>query len=380
MDTQVRLSTGQDLAAIVRDAQASAMCSLAAAVIVLYDCGEFMSYGPVGGDIEDLIVVTMNREMELVWRKRWSLIKAIYLFYRYFGLFCVLSVSLSTELSDTLYVLFHLDSLPGSNASMDCAAVSIFWIRWEASCYTTLTFISEAVLILWIWVAYNRSQRLLVFLSATYVIQVISVVAIIIQSFLPLDVQARAVPRFALCAVTQVGSTIEFLWIPILGFDSILLVLFTYKGLHIYCSRSQRERFGVMYMVYKHTLPTFLAIVSSYLVCAIMWLTSSPGLKQIPESFALCFSVINCTRLLLNIRRAYYIGNESARPSPRSTFTEGARTHLPISRNRRESSSFDLDRNDEIVVSVCVEVTRTCEEFGSGDWEYEMTEMRSATI
>ena len=33
-----------------------------------------------------------------------------------------------------------------------------------------------------------------------------------------------------------------------------------------------------------------------------------PGLAQIPVGFALSLSITNCTRLLLNIRRAYYIG------------------------------------------------------------------------
>lgn len=33
-----------------------------------------------------------------------------------------------------------------------------------------------------------------------------------------------------------------------------------------------------------------------------------PGLSQIPVGFALSLSISNCTRLLLNIRRAYYIG------------------------------------------------------------------------
>lgn len=43
-------------------------------------------------------------------------------------------------------------------------------------------------------------------------------------------------------------------------------------------------------------------------------------------------------------------------------------------------SELDLDHGGEIAVAVHIEVTRTCEEFGANDWEYEMSEMRSATI
>ena len=76
-------------------------------------------------------------------------------------------------------------------------------------------------------------------------------------------------------------------------------------------------------------------IFASYLACAIIWLTSTVrffslhiavqltltlpshahmfprtqmGLYQAPVGFALALSITNCTRLLLNIRRAYYSG------------------------------------------------------------------------
>lgn len=67
-------------------------------------------------------------------------------------------------------------------------------------------------------------------------------------------------------------------------------------------------------------------IFASYLLCAVIWTAaevslrlfakqfvnltchaSKPGLAQIPVGFALSLSITNCTRLLLNIRRAYYI-------------------------------------------------------------------------
>ena len=133
------------------------------------------------------------------------------------------------------------------------------------------------MLIVWIWVAYNRNRKLLISLSVIYAVQVVSVITILIQSLYNLQgenfahhsgtakliaslaVKSQTVAKFALCRVTQIGHTLKFLWVPILGFDFILLALFTYKGFHVYWSRTKRERFGVMYMVYKHTIPTFLA-------------------------------------------------------------------------------------------------------------------------
>ena len=78
----------------------------------------------------------------------------------------------------------------------------------------------------------------------------------------PLTVHAASVVGFAICRpdeISEASSDFKLLWIPILVCDTILLTMFIYKGLYVYWSRSHRERFGVMYMVYKHTLPNFLA-------------------------------------------------------------------------------------------------------------------------
>lgn len=103
-------------------------------------------------------------------------------------------------------------------------------------------------------------------------------------------------------------------------------------------------------------------------------------------SFVLAFSTINCTRLLLNIRRAYYIGSDNVvtGPTPQSSVAvaAGSRLQAPVSfaRRCRQEDSLDLDRYGEIEVAVCVEVTRTFDDGDAGDLQYEMTDMMSSAV
>ena len=92
-------------------------------------------------------------------------------------------------------------------------------------------------------------------------------------------------------------------------------------------------------------------------------------------SFALAFSITNCTRLLLNIRRAYYLGNESTQATQQSTFATTDGMHMPprFTRGGRQEDSLDLERCEEIEVSVRVEVTRVVE-------DYELADLTSASL
>ena len=103
-------------------------------------------------------------------------------------------------------------------------------------------------------------------------------------------------------------------------------------------------------------------------------------------SFTLAFSITNCTRLLINIRRAYYNGNEgtTAGLTPQSSITVGSRLQAApsLARRGRHDDSFDMDYNThgEIAVEVRVEVTRTFDDGDMDDLQYEMEDMTRAVV
>ncbi|KAI1791263.1 hypothetical protein LXA43DRAFT_1141413 [Ganoderma leucocontextum] len=264
-----------ELIVSVRDIRLTQLVSFVTATIVVYD-----------------YLVCIEREVELIWKKRWSVIKLAFLWHRYFGLLCPLCGL------DELLFLTH-----------SCS----FWFYWETWGYCGVLFTSEAVLLLWIYVVYNKNKWILALMGICYIGEVASVVTILTISFSGFQVSAfHANPDINYCVLSHIGRPFPLLWVPILAYDSLLLLLFLYRG----CAgaspnsswRWAYKYDGLLDMIYRHSLLNFLAIFASYLACAIIWLIFSPGLYQAPVGFALALSITNCTRLLLNIRRAYYSG------------------------------------------------------------------------
>ncbi|EIW63173.1 uncharacterized protein TRAVEDRAFT_43481 [Trametes versicolor FP-101664 SS1] len=238
--------------------------------------------------------VCIEREVELIWKKRWSVIKFAFLWHRYFGLLCVILQVYGQQPMEPLL-------------QVACS----FWFYWETWGYCAVLFTSEAVLLLWIYVVYNKNRWVLAVMGACYVAEVASVLTILAISFENFEASALHFLGVEYCVMGDFPTTFRLLWVPILAYDTLLLLLFLYRGCRstLGCNRKHSySHDSLLDMVYRHSLLNFLAIFGTYLACAAIWLTSPLGLYQIPVGFALALSITNCTRLLLNIRRAYYSG------------------------------------------------------------------------
>ncbi|KAH9894953.1 hypothetical protein C8Q73DRAFT_644908 [Cubamyces lactineus] len=272
-----------DLVVSVRDIRYTQLVSFVTATIVIYD-----------------YIVCIEREVELIWKKRWSVIKFAFLWHRYFGLLCVILQVYGQHRIDVPY-----------SPLWACS----FWFYWETWGYCAVLFTSEAVLLLWIHVVYNKNRVILLVMSAFYAVEVASVLTILTFSFENFEAHVSGfLGDVEYCIMEQPPKIFQMLWIPILAYDTLLLLLFLWRGCRptLCCSRKFSDHDSLLDMVYRHSLLNFLAIFGTYLSCAAIWLSSSISLYQIPVSFALALSITNCTRLLLNIRRAYYTGTSDS--------------------------------------------------------------------
>ncbi|KAI0072714.1 hypothetical protein K474DRAFT_1667485 [Panus rudis PR-1116 ss-1] len=254
----------------VRDVYLSRLSSFVVVTLVIYD-----------------YIVTLDREVELIWRQRWSLIKAVYLWHRYFGIICV---------------VFQVIAFTYNKINDDFCS---FWIRWEVWGYPAVVFSTELVLILWIWIVWNRQKTILVSLLGGFFLEITAVIVILVYTMRNFTASSHVLPHVTYCFVTKASPAFRFVWLPILVFDSMLLSLFLFHGLRVRGMHIRRG-YSSMTMIYRHSLLNFIGIFASYLTCAIMWMVAESGLAQVPVGFALALSITNCTRLLLNIRRAYY--------------------------------------------------------------------------
>ncbi|KAJ7124918.1 hypothetical protein C8R44DRAFT_126104 [Mycena epipterygia] len=109
-------------------------------------------------------LITIDQEIDLVWRKDWSFLKGVFIFHRYLGIVCT------------------------------------FWFHWEMWGYTVVVLASELVLLLWISVLYNRKKHILGFLEVLFVAELISVVVILAKSFARLQ-SSHCVMRFSISLI-----------------------------------------------------------------------------------------------------------------------------------------------------------------------------------
>ncbi|KAI0743412.1 hypothetical protein C8Q80DRAFT_1272114 [Daedaleopsis nitida] len=325
----------EEIITSVRDIRYTQLVSFVVATIVVYD-----------------YVVCFEREVELIWRKKWSVIKLAFLWHRYLGVFCA------------LFQAYALNAPRIDDEHQFCA----FWFYWETWGYCAVLFTSEAVLLLWIYVVYNKNRWILAIISIRYVAEVVGVVTILTFSFQSFQAHSFIASGVQFCYMANIGKPIHLLWVPILGYDALLLLLFIYRG----CAGSiwkRGTRWSYSYdslldTIYKHSLLNFLAygplyslrmesdpntpflrIFVSYLACAIIWLTCSFGLYQIPVSFALALSITNCTRLLLNIRRAYYSGSPDPDPVLYNVRRDAGKRTPPLPLPALAYPALDCDRD-----------------------------------
>ncbi|KAJ7675101.1 hypothetical protein B0H17DRAFT_1081781 [Mycena rosella] len=233
--------------------------------------------------------ITIDQEINLVWKKDWSFLKCVFIFHRYLGFLCVmieLFATLSPHVSDD---------------------VSAFWFHWEMWGYTVVVLTSELVLLLWIFVVYNRKVHILAFLGVLWTAELISVVVILAKSFARLQITANLIPGLGnFCSLINEPPFFYWYWLPVLLYNSAILVLFVHKGTEIL----RVSHVSLLHDVYRRSFVNFLAIFVAYLLCCVLWLTANFSLGQIPVGFALSFSITNSTRLLINIRHAYYMREE----------------------------------------------------------------------
>ncbi|KAJ7667577.1 hypothetical protein DFH06DRAFT_221767 [Mycena polygramma] len=263
---------------ILRSFQSTRLAAVGSATVLLYDH-----------------LITIDREIDLFWRKDWSFLKCVFIFHRYLGLAGVL-VELYAILSP------RVTDAPG-----------LFWFQWEMWGYTVVVLTSE-----------------LLGISGAYALDIRHLQKRQTRSWGAWSAVCRTIdlrrrdPRQVLCSSASHckyhtwnqlllspprAPVLLWYWLPILVYNSAILALFIAKGTESFRS-SKIPHLSRLHEVYRASFVNFLAIFVVYLVCCVLWIAGDFSLSQIPTGFALSFSITNSTRLLINIRQAYYSQEE----------------------------------------------------------------------
>jgi len=257
------------VATALSDLQASRYASLAASAIIVYDH-----------------LITLDQEIEFIWKSRCSVVKYLFFLNRYYILSCVVFnnyVLFTTSLTDSL---------------------CLRWFQWQGWTGLSACMIAEVILQMRLYALYLGNKKILAFMIICFVVS--SGCAAVIMGTVLSHVTAisELIPGQRFCIPLGISPNFYIFWIPILAFESLLGGLALIRGI-----RNTRSDRGIFYfgrdlvnILIRDSVLYFLVIVVTYLTNLVVWATQSEYVTEIPIGFTVAMSCVMGNRIILNVR------------------------------------------------------------------------------
>lgn len=273
------LSFGQEIALLVTlldHQQLDAYANLAAAAFYVWD-----------------MILTTNDEITYIWGSRMSVVKIFYFLNRYIRLFMTIALAVFTAWSTPFAEL--------------CLA---FAIGGTLGVGVIGTFMTGVILQIRLYALYNRSTKIIVCVAFLFTAQMISIVVLCLLEVVTV-VRGRKdmiVPGVPFC-FTKVSPTFFATCIPILLFDSIVLVLACYKSIERYrlfppTSQAAQNGKHLVAVLLRDSILYFAVNVVIYIANVLMWQYGPPELYSLIAGWCNVVTGAAASRMLVNTRRA----------------------------------------------------------------------------
>jgi len=234
-------------------------------------------------------MITLDQEVNLVWRARWSVGKILFIIIRYENLF--------------IFPFQTLAMFIPAPTEQFCVA----WVRWEWCIGLTTSLLAEIVLQLRIYAMYGRSKKIALLLITGFSLSVVATLIILIKLFLSDQVMNALIPgvRPLFCTLNVPPFWWSF-WIPTITFELLLFGLALYKGYESLCSQASIGWSGktTLDILIQDSIFYFLVVFSVYVINLILWTTGGIKFAPIVLVYTVAMPSIMSQRLLLNIRRS----------------------------------------------------------------------------
>ncbi|KAL5526776.1 hypothetical protein ACEPAF_8501 [Sanghuangporus sanghuang] len=254
-------------------------------------------------------LLTLDQEIQFIWKARWSIGKLLFFVNRYYTLFVVgfnNYALFSPKLSDDVRAVFS----PWCSLGFSKLELSVTGLVAAA--------LAETILQLRLYALYYGNKKVLV-LMVSFFISAMASSAIIMGTTLR-DVEARAhlIPGTDFCIPIHVSSHFYAFWIPILCFEALLCALACIRGYRSYRDREirrmsdlrrrvrqshQPERhLNILEVLLRDGVGYFIIAFATYLTTTLMWIIGPITVLEIPIGFTVAFASVIGNRLLLNLR------------------------------------------------------------------------------
>ncbi|KAG8766812.1 hypothetical protein FRC12_006634 [Ceratobasidium sp. 428] len=253
-----------ELGNLWKDTSSSIYCEIASLVFLLYDH-----------------VITIDQEVERIWKAPWSLPKVLFLFNRYTG-------PISLLVNTTIFT---------SEAPYD---VCRRWIHFEGAAGITAMASVEMIMIFRLYALYRRSKTMLALLILGFLGN-IGAMSVLMQLGLErITIFQRPGHWYKGCHPVGLPNFFWAYYVSPLIFETILLALTLYKTLgHI---RAKVTHTPVIKLFFRDGVAYFAVIFCTLLSNALIWMLAPPGLLESGIGLAIAMPTVMGSRLLLNLR------------------------------------------------------------------------------
>ncbi|KAG9081335.1 hypothetical protein FRC07_014548, partial [Ceratobasidium sp. 392] len=178
------------------------------------------------------------------------------------------------------------------------------WTGW----LTNMTV--EIIIQVRIAAMFSQDKRVIIPMVILFFAQAIGMAAIIGVAFDSMKAVNEPVPGFHACALIGVPSRMYIYWATNLSFEAILFSLAVFKAWQNFTGRKgTRPTWSgprILNILVRDSILYFLVIFITYVMNLVAWSTGGRSLYQLAISLAIALRASMGSRLLLNVREAYY--------------------------------------------------------------------------
>ncbi|KAJ3552635.1 hypothetical protein NM688_g4043 [Phlebia brevispora] len=243
-------------------------------------------------------VLTLSDEIDLFWRRRWSIAQLLFFLIRSTRYL----TATSTEAIFDKHVSPHIFRTAADMFAL-CAPILYSCKIWGrgilVASAVSVIYTVHAILILRLYGLY-ASKRLLYCLLTLFGFAFAAELYIAVR-FTPTFLAVSLGPPIGSVCVTQDMTKLTFIWIPILIFEIVVFLLALYKGLQqvqqraIYASQ-------LMQIMLRDSFAYFLIIVAIDIVNLIVWIHVRATLRSVTWTFTTTLMSILGSQMMMNIR------------------------------------------------------------------------------
>ncbi|KAF8240055.1 hypothetical protein L208DRAFT_1456275 [Tricholoma matsutake] len=232
-------------------------------------------------------------EVDFFWKKRWTLVKVLFLWIRYF--------SLAILMSNTAVFMLPKPSLKVSNA----------YLYWQNAVIGGQILLTHIMLSARLYAMYKCSRKILFLLIGLIggEIVTLSIISILSAIGVPppkVKITNEPLPGVYICAVSEQHRSLR--WTAYF-FATVLIIEGVFLGMALWQAWQHRPSRGgsaLMHRLTKESVFYFFLIFWVYVFNLVLWATNDPILTEIGIPFSFALSCTLVARLMIHMRHVHY--------------------------------------------------------------------------